>query len=243
MNLENKVAIITGATGGIGKATAYHLDKAGMKLVLTGRSQDKLDQLAEEMTDAVGVSGDIVDPLLSQRLLDVGIEKYGKVDVLFNNAGIMIVSDLENTDIEAMCHMVRVNVESMARMAFTLLKHFISNKSGFLINTSSISGLKTSPGTAAYSASKFAVEAFSDTIRQDLAPYNQKGSDIRVACIQPGPVATNLMNDFPSDVKEYMTSMGVLRPEDIARTVQFVLEQPKEVVIPRMLVLPSSFAF
>lgn len=242
-NLNNKVAIITGATGGIGKATAQLLSQEGVKLVLTGRSQEKLNTLTSELKNAVGIAGDITAPHLPATLVQKALDEFGQLDILFNNAGIMIVSDIEQADIEAMCLMIRVNVEAMIRMGYTAMKHFAKQKQGFLINTSSISGLKPYAGTSAYSASKFAVEAFTDGLRQDAAPLNQQGAKIGVACIQPGPVFTGLMDDFPDGVREAFTGTGALKPIDIAKQVKHILQQPDGMLIPRMLMLPSGLAF
>ena len=235
MNLQNKVALITGASSGIGKAIAQDLDKVGMKLVLTARSQDKLNELASSLQQAKVFAGAITDPNVPQKLLDTALENFGQLDVLINNAGVMTVGAIEEVDIEAVCQMVRLNVESVYRMAYTALRHFKAKGSGFLINTSSIAGLKTAPQYGAYNGTKYAIKAFTDALRMELA-----GTGIKVSAIAPGTVATGLYDHWSQEDKTYVTSGGALQPEDIARCIRFVLEQPDHVLIPRMLAVPVN---
>ncbi len=235
MELQNKVAVITGASSGIGEAVAKNLDAAGMKLVLTARSQDKLKNLASQLKNACVVPGEITDPALPQKLLDTALQEFGQLDVVFNNAGAMVVGAIEEIDIEKICEMARINVEALYRVGYTMLKHFKKTGSGFLINTSSIAGLKTGATLAAYSGTKHAVEAFTDSLRVELA-----GTGIGVAAIQPGTVATGLYSDWDEKQKDYIFSGGALMPEDIARCVRFILEQPPHVSIARMLTVPIN---
>ena len=235
MQLQNKVAIVTGASSGIGAAVAKTLDAAGMKLVLTARSQDKLERLASGLKNATIVAGEITDLNLPQQLVDTAINSFGQLDVVFSNAGVMTVGSIEEVDIEKISEMVRINVESVYRMAYTALRHFKKTGSGFLIHTSSISGLKTVPQYGAYCGTKFAVEAFTDSLRMELA-----GTGIKVATIAPGTVDTGLYDQWSQENKDYITSGGALQPEDIARCVQFILEQPEHVLIPRLLAVPTN---
>ncbi|MFN6559509.1 MAG: SDR family oxidoreductase [Nostoc sp. ChiSLP01] len=235
MSLENKVAIITGASGGIGEAVAKELDAAGVNLVLTARSQDKLERLASNLKHAKFVAGEITNPELPQKLVDFAIQTFGQLDIVFNNAGVMTVGPIEGVDIEAICQMVRVNVESAYRIGYTALRHFKESGSGFLINTSSIAGLKTVPQLGAYCGTKFAIEAFTDSLRVELA-----GTDIRVSSIAPGTVDTGLYDKWGDQQKDFIYSGGVLQPTDIARCVRFILEQPGNVLIPRLLVVPAA---
>ncbi len=235
MELQNKVALITGASSGIGKAIAQALDAAGMRLILTARSQDKLEQIASSLSQAKVFAGAITDSEIPQKLVDFALENYGQLDVVLNNAGVMTVGSIEDVDIEAVCQMVRLNVESVYRMAYTVLRHFKTVGSGFLINTSSIAGLKTAPRYAAYNGTKYAVEAFTDALRMELA-----GTGIKVAAIAPGTVDTGLYDQWSQDDKSYITSGGALQPEDIARCVRFILEQPDHVLIPRLLAVPTN---
>ena len=235
MDLNNKVALITGASSGIGKAIALELDQAGMKLILTARSEDKLKDLAAKCSNTEVYAASITEPQVPQELLDFALNTYGQLDVLINNAGMMSVGGVDEIDIEKICLMVRLNVESVYRMAYTVLRHFKKNGNGFLINTSSVAGLKTSPKQAAYDGTKHAVEAFTDSLRMELADTN-----IKVSAIAPGTVDTGLYDKWDKDDTDYIKSGGVLQPEDIARCVRFVLEQPQGVMIPRMLAVPTN---
>ncbi|MFH7030309.1 MAG: SDR family oxidoreductase [Heteroscytonema crispum UTEX LB 1556] len=235
MELQNRVAIITGASSGIGAGVAKTLDAAGMKLILTARSQDKLERLASGLKNATIVPGEITVDNLPQKLVDTAINTFGQLDVVFSNAGVMNVGPIEEVNIDKICEMVRINVESVYRLAYTALRHFKKTNSGFLIHTTSISGLKTMPQYGAYCGTKFAVEAFTDSLRMELA-----GTGIKVACIAPGTVDTGLYDEWSKEGKDYITSGGSLQPEDIARCVQFLLEQPDHVLIPRLLAVPTN---
>ncbi len=240
MKLINKVAIITGATGGIGAATARLLSEKGVKLVLTGRSEEKLKKLADELDNAIFMAGDITDPHLPEKLMNLALDTYEQLDILFNNAGLMEVSSIEEANIEKMCLMVRVNFEALVRMGYTAMKHFVTQNSGFLLNTSSIAGTKTAATMGAYSGTKFAVEAFTDGIRQDVSQKNANGATIGVSCIAPGTVNTGLFDSWDEKKRDYVHSGGALDPEDIARTVLFILEQPEQVTISHISVFPLA---
>lgn len=235
MKIEGKVVVATGASGGIGEAVVRDLRAAGAKLVITARSEDKLKAIADELGETAYIAGEVTDPALPQRLLDLALERFGRVDILFNNAGVMHVGSIEDTDIDKACAMVRINVEAVFRTAFVFLKHFKRQGSGFLINTSSIAGVMIRPNIGAYAGTKHAVEAFTESLQMELA-----GTDIGVAVIEPGTVATGLYRDWDKSSQDWVASEGVLAPEDIARAVRFILEQPAHVRVPRMLVLPAG---
>ena len=234
MDLTGKVALITGASSGIGKAIAFDLNKAGMRLILTARSENELKEVASQCKQAKVLAASITDKEIPQQLLDFAIDSYGQLDVLINNAGMMAVGAIEEIDIDKICLMARLNVESVYRMAYTVLKHFKQTGNGFVINTSSVAGLKTSPKQAAYDGTKHAVEAFTDSLRMELA-----NTDIKVAAIAPGTVDTGLYDKWDKEDSDYIKSGGVLQPDDIARCVRFVLQQPQGVMIPRMLAVPT----
>ena len=233
MELEGKVILITGANSGIGKAAAELLTDAGMMCLLTARNKEKLDRLAERLPGAAVIAGDMIDPALPQQLVDAALEKFGRLDAVFNNAGVMNIGSIEEADLEALCSMVRLNFESVVRMSYVALRHMKPQGTGFLINTSSLAGLKTFPHLGVYNGTKYAVEAFTDALRMELA-----GSGVRVAVIEPGRTNTHLFDHWTEDQK-FDPAQGILEPEDVARCVRFILEQPKEVLIPRLLVVPA----
>ena len=233
MDLQDKIMVITGASSGIGMATARRLDRAGVKFVLNARSTDKLEALASELGSAVCVSGDMIDPDTPQKILDMAFSTFGRVDILFNNAGVMHIGAIDEVDIETLCQMIRLNFESVVRMSYLVLRHMKKQGSGFLINSSSLAGLKAFAEIGAYNGTKFAVEAFTDALRMELA-----GTGVKVTAIEPGRTKTELFNHWPEE-KKFKPEHGLIEADDIARCIEFILVQPKEVLVPRLLVVPA----
>ncbi len=236
-DLTDHVAIITGASSGIGEATARALAAEGMRLVLTARRADALEALARDLPSAISVPGDITDPELPATLISSALEAFGRCDVVFNNAGVMEVGTVESADVERICRMVRVNVEAAYRMAYVALRQFRRQGSGYLINVSSILGTKVRPGAGAYAGTKFAIEALTEALRMELA-----GTAIQVCAVEPGLTRTHLQDHFPEHPAQALGLRQMLEPEDIARAVVFVLRQPAHVRIPRILVMPGEQA-
>lgn len=222
MNLADSVGIITGASSGIGWATAQALSEAGARLVVTARSVQRLEQLVHELAgDAAAVAGDIASPGMPQQLIDAALDRFGKLDFVFNNAGIMHIGAIDEVDDERMAQMIRVNCEAAVRMAYAALRRFKSQGHGDLINTSSILGMKVRPGVGVYAGTKYAIEALSESLRMELA-----GTGIRVMVIEPGYTDTKLQSHWTDAQQEMLKAMKPLSPEDIARAVKFMLEQP-----------------
>lgn len=233
MKLQDKVMVITGASSGIGKATAQRLDRTGVKFVLNARSQDKLEQLATELGSAICVVGNMIDPALPRKILDAALAEYGRVDIVFNNAGVMNIGAIDEVDIEGLCRMVRLNFESVVRMSYLSLRIMKKQGSGFLINSSSLAGLKAFAELGPYNGTKFAVEALTDALRMELA-----GTGVKVTAIEPGRTKTELFSHWPEE-KKFKPENGLIEADDIARCIQFIIEQPDEVLIPRLLVVPA----
>ncbi len=235
MDIEGKVVVITGASGGIGEAVARDLRSAGAKLVLTARSSDKLKALCDELGDAAFIAGEVTDETLPQRMLDLALERFGRADVLFNNAGVMLVGSIDEIDVAKACQMVRINVEAVVRFAYTFLKHFKGRNAGFVINTSSVAGTMIPPLGGVYAGTKHAVEAFTEALWNELV-----GTGIGVAAVEPGTVATGLYRDWDQKSKDWVHGNGALGAEDIAACVRFILTQPEHVRVVRMLALPAG---
>ena len=235
MDLKDKVAIITGASSGIGRAVARNLNEAGVKFILTGRREDRLTALKDELEHVAILTGDISQEGMPQRLLANALDTFGRCDIVFNNAGIIKAGSIDEIDIEDMCYMVRVNVEAAFRMAYVAVKHFKSTGSGYLLNTSSVLGTKVRPTAGAYAGTKFAIEALTEALRLELAKTN-----IGVSCIEPGLVQTDLHREWPVPPAQSLNIPRPLQPEDIARVVRFILEQPDHVRLPRILAVPSD---
>jgi len=233
--LAGRVALVTGASSGIGRACAVALGAAGAKLVVTGRRSEKLAALAGGMPACVTRAGDITDPALPGRLVDAALETYGRLDLCVNNAGVIATGTVEEIDIDAVCHMVRVNTEAAFRVAYTVLKHFRRAGQGYLINVSSVLGTKVRATAGAYAGTKHAIEALSDALRLELA-----GSGVKICCIEPGLVMTELHRDFPVHPKDLLNIARPLVPDDVARSVLFVATQPDHVAVPRLMILPHD---
>ncbi len=237
MELSGAVGIISGASSGIGWATSKLLSDAGAKLVVTARRADALERLVGELQgDAAAVDGDITDPALPQRLVDTALERFGRLDFLFNNAGIMNIGSVDEMDDEAMTTMIRVNYEASTRLAYAALRVFKKQGRGDLITTSSILGMKVRPTVGVYAGTKYAVEALNESLRMELA-----GTGVRVMVIEPGYTATHLQEHWSAEQKYMLKAMTKpVQPAEIARAVQFMLEQPDHVVIPRLLMVPME---
>lgn len=234
--ITHRVGVITGATGGIGTAVATSMSEAGWRLVLSARSAEKLDALASQLqAPAVVIPGDLRDVSLPQALLSAAVEKFGRCDLCFNNAGILEVGLIETIDVERVCDMVRVNVEGAFRVAYVFLQHFVREKMGHLINISSVLGKKVRPTAGAYAATKFAIEALSEALRMEL-----NKTDVQVSCIQPGLVMSGLHNRWEIHPSELLGIAEPLQPSDIARMVLFLLDQPPHVRIPQLMILPKG---
>ncbi len=235
MSLEGQVALITGASSGIGLAAAEALSAVGVKLVLTGRRKEKLAAHGERLPDTVVRAGDITDPALPGALIELALANHGRLDIVINNAGLNHNAPIEEIDVDLVCEMVRVNVEAAYRVAYLACKHFRRAGRGHLVNTSSVLGFKVRVKAGAYAGTKYAIEALSEALRLELA-----GSAIKVTCIEPGLVLTDLHRDHPIRPEVAQSVSQPLVAADVARTILFALQQPEHVLIPRLMVLPLS---
>jgi NADP-dependent 3-hydroxy acid dehydrogenase YdfG len=236
--IAGKVAVITGATGGIGTAIAKSLSKAGYALVLNAPSNEKLNLLATQLEGpCVVVAGNLRVESIPQMLLSAAIQNFGRCDVCFNNSGLVEAGTIETIDIERICNMVRVNVEGAFRTAYTFLQYFVQQGYGHLVNTSSVLGKKVRPTVGAYAATKYAIEALSEALRLELSK-----SDVHISCIEPGLVRTGLHDRWEVPPGELLGIPEPQEPEDIARLVLFILEQPANMPIPQMMLMPQSQA-
>jgi NADP-dependent 3-hydroxy acid dehydrogenase YdfG len=233
-SLAGQVAVVTGASSGIGLAVAKELRSLGLQLVLTARSEERLRPICSEL-QAEALVADITDGTVPQRLLATALERFGRCDVVINNAGMIEVGPIESIDIDKMCSMVRVNVEAAFRVAYTFIRHFAKQGRGHLINVSSVMGTKVRPTAGAYAGTKFAIEALSEALRMEVA-----GTGVCVTCLEPGIVQTELHRDWAVHPTVGMNVPHPLMPEDVARCVSFVLAQPAHVRIPRLMILPSE---
>ena len=240
-NIKDKVVVITGASSGLGEAAARLLAKEGAKLVLGARRIDRLQALAGELSlgkDAI-LRTDVTDVTQVRRLVDHAVKSHGRVDVIINNAGLMPHSPLERGKVEDWDRMIDVNIKGVLYGIAAALPHMKTQKSGHIINVSSVAGHKVGPGGAVYAATKHAVRVISEGLRQEVKPYN-----IRTTIISPGAVATEL----PDSVTEPDVAEGVralyhrvaIPANSFARTVVFAMSQPEEVDINEILFRPTA---
>jgi len=240
-NIAGKVVGITGASSGLGEATARHLAAEGAKLVLGARRIDRLQALSEELSlgaDAA-VETDVTDAAQVQRLVDVAVAQHGRIDVLLNNAGLMPHSPLERGKIEDWDRMIDVNLKGVLYGIAAALPHMTAQKSGHIINVSSVAGHKVRPGSAVYAATKVAVRMLSEGLRQEVKPYN-----IRTTVISPGAVQSELPQsiteaDVAKGIQDFYESVAI-PAENFARIVASAISQPDDVDINEILFRPTA---
>ena len=234
--LVGEVAVVTGAGSGIGAAVAQSFLKSGASVVATGRRMKKLERLGKHEKLEL-IAGDVPEPDFAGNLLDTAISRFGKCDIVVNNAGVMWAGASHEIDIEHVISMVRVNIEAAFRVAHLFVRYFYKQNSGHIINTSSVLGTKVRPNAGAYSATKYAVEALSETMRMELAETN-----VKVTCVEPGLVMTDLHDHFDVHPKDASGLDKPLVPDDVARIVLEVATQPTHVLIPKVMILPKHGA-
>ena len=238
MNTQStgKVAVITGATSGIGAAISRSLSKAGYSLVLHAPSSERLTALASELDGpSVTVAGNVRAESTPETLLAAALNNFGHCDVCFNNSGLVEAGTIEAIEIERICNMVRVNVEGAFRTAYTFLKYFLKQGHGHLVNTSGTLGKKVRPTVGAYAATKYAIEALSEALRLELTK-----TDVRISSIEPGMVRTGLNDRWEVPPAELVGVDEPLEPHEIARMVLYILEPPVAARVHQQLALPEE---
>lgn len=245
MNIEGKVALITGASSGIGAATARKLAAAGIIVGLAARRKDRLDALVAEIAadggQAIALETDVTNPTSCKTAVEQVIARYGCIDILINNAGLMPLSDIDSLKVDEWQRMVDVNVSGVLNATASVLPQMIAQKSGHIFNMSSIAGRKVFTGLTVYCATKAAVAAFSDGLRMEIGPKH----NIRVTCIQPGAVKSELYEhisdaNYRKQMDDLATSMTFLEGDDIADTILFALKAPERMNVAELFVLPTE---
>lgn len=187
MNFAGKVVLITGASSGIGAATAKYLADLGAKLALTGRNLENLQNVAKDCKTAPFlVPGELTKEKDAQEIISKTIQHFGKLDVLVNNAGVLETGSIENTSMEQYDRVMNINVRSIYHLTTLAVPHLIESK-GNIVNVSSVNGIRSFPGVLAYCVSKAAVDQFTRCVALELAP-----KQVRVNCVNPGVTVTNL---------------------------------------------------
>lgn len=240
--IAGKVVVITGASSGLGEAAARYLAERGATVVLGARRTDRIAALADEINGgggkALALATDVTDAAQVQALVDAAVERFGRIDVMLNNAGLMPHSPLERRKIDDWDRMIDVNIKGVLYGIAAALPHMQERKSGQIINVSSVAGHKVGPAGAVYSATKHAVRVISEGLRQEVKPWN-----IRTTIISPGAVATEL----PQSITEPDIAEGIgqfyetyaIPADSFARAVAFAMSQPEDVDINEILFRPT----
>ncbi|UVF18844.1 SDR family oxidoreductase [Microvirga terrae] len=242
-NITGKVALVTGASSGIGAATALKLAAAGAKVGIAARRTEKLERIRSEITanggEALVIEMDVVDPASVEAGVEKLIGAFGSIDIVVNNAGLMPLSDIDQLKTDEWHRMVDVNIKGLLNTTAAVLPQMIKQHSGHIFNMSSIAGRKVFKGLSVYCATKHAVAAFSDGLRMEVGQKH----NIRVTCIQPGAVATELYDHitdpgYRQQMDDLATQMTFLQGEDIGDTIVFAAQAPAHVNVAELFVLP-----
>lgn len=241
-NIEGKVVVITGASSGNGESTARYLSNQGATVVLGARRVDRIMALAEELSGkggrALAVQTDVTQVEQVKRLVDEAVKTYGRIDVMINNAGLMPHSPLERLKIDDWNRTIDVNLKGVLYGIAAALPYMKQQKSGHVINVSSVAGHKVRPGSAVYAATKTAVLVITEGLRQEVKPYN-----IRTTVISPGAIATELPDsitepDIAENVRKFVQEVA-LPAESFARAVAFAMSQPEDMDVNEILFRPT----
>ena len=244
-NIAGKVVVITGASSGLGEAAARHLSAQGATVVLGARRIDRIKSLVDEFTGsggkALAMATDVTRFDQVKKLVDAAVQTYRRIDVIINNAGLMPLSPLERLKIDDWDRMIDVNVKGVLYGIAAVLPHMKQQKSGHIINVSSVAGHKVRPGTAVYAATKHPVRVISEGLRQEVKPYN-----LRTTVISPGAVATELPSSVTEpDVAENVRQVyeHAIPADSFAHAVAFAMSQPDDVDINEILYRPTRQEF
>jgi NADP-dependent 3-hydroxy acid dehydrogenase YdfG len=250
---NNKVAIVTGASSGIGYATSLALSKAGVRVAVGARRIDRLQELEKQIVkNGDEGRGGGEEELFIQRKLDVTsksdcdsfvdtvVRKWGKVDILINNAGLMPLSYFKNCKVEEWEQMIDVNIKGVLYCTSAVIPYMLDKKSGHIVNISSVAGRIVFAGGSVYCATKHAITAFSEGLRKELSPdYN-----IRVTCIEPGAVSTELLETITDESMakfiQASKNMETLQSEDIANAILYAIQTPNHVNVNEILIRPTA---
>jgi len=241
--IKDKVAIVTGASSGIGYATALALSRVGAKVAAGARRMDRLESLQSEITKNGGEvfiqKLDVTTKSECDAFADAVMKKWGTIDILVNNAGLQPLSFFKNLKVEEWDKMIDVNIRGVLYCTAAVITHMVNKKSGHIVNISSIAGRIVYPAGSVYCATKHAITAFSEGLRQE---FSQR-SNIRITCIEPGVVATELINTITDKALEKYVEMTklmeALQAEDIANAIVFAVQAPNHVNVNEILIRPT----
>ncbi|MDH6212865.1 SDR family NAD(P)-dependent oxidoreductase [Streptomyces pseudovenezuelae] len=238
--LEGKVVLVTGASSGIGQATAVALSKAGARVAVAARRADRLRSLAQDAPgEMLVLQLDVADPESVRDAVAATVERFGALDILVNNAGVMLSGPILGADTEEWTRMVDTNLLGSMYAVHAALPHLLRRK-GAVVQVSSTSGRMATAASGVYAATKFGITAFSEALRQEVTAQG-----VRVIVVEPGFVATELTSHITDPsiqamAKNLAESMRTLRPEDIADAVLYAVTQPEHVAVNEILIRPTD---
>ncbi|MGI4789676.1 MAG: SDR family NAD(P)-dependent oxidoreductase [Janthinobacterium lividum] len=242
--LDGKTALVTGASSGIGEATALALAQEGASVAISARRADRLEALARRITEAGGkvktITADVSQENQAREMVTTANAAFGRVDILVNNAGVMLLGPIGNADTEDWRRMIETNVLGLMYATHAALPLMRAQGSGHIVNISSVAGRTARAGAGVYNASKWGVGAFSESLRQEV--YKDK---IRVTIIEPGAVATELTHhitnaDAKKQIESFVGAMVPLESEDIAAAILYAVTQPPRVNVNEILIRPTD---
>lgn len=242
--LEGRIALVTGASSGIGEATALALAEAGAKVAIAARRRDRLDALAAQLAklgaEPMVLTADLASEQEAQRIVKEAEAHYGRLDILVNNAGVMYLEPVEQADLGRWRRMLELNVLSLIASTQAALPGMRERRDGHVVNISSTAGRVANPNAAAYSATKFGVVAFSEALRREVYQHN-----IRVTVIEPGVVETELRDhighaEVKANLNAWADSMRQLQGRDVADAIVFCVSRPSHVNINEVLMRPTD---
>ena len=242
--LSGRVALVTGASSGIGEATAVALAQAGAAVAIGARRADRLDALAAKLRDdgarVLTLDLDVTDEAACRDAVARTRAELGGLDVLVNNAGVMLLGTIVGADVEDWRRMLSTNVLGLMYMTHAAIDGMVEQGSGDVVNISSVAGRTARKGAGVYNASKWAVNAFSESLRQEVTTRG-----VRISLVEPGAVATELTDhitqpDAKAASQRMYTEMTPLQADDVARAILYVVSQPPHVAVNEVLVRPTE---
>jgi NADP-dependent 3-hydroxy acid dehydrogenase YdfG len=248
-SLEGTVALVTGASSGIGQATAASLAARGAAVALVARRTDRLEELASSIQDSGGraltITADVTEQQQAVDAVSTAVEELGRLDTVINNAGVMLLGPVVDAPVEEWERMVDVNLKGLLYVAHASLPHLLAaadtdpRRVADLVNISSVAGRVARSGSGVYNATKHAVGAFSEALRQEVT-----GRHVRVSLVEPGAVATELSSHNRPEIQEAIRgrfgSIERMEAEDIADAIEFIVTRPRHVAVNEVLIRPTE---